>query len=369
MLIVLSLYAVLLWLVFGKFKLLPWNTTWKVVTGTIGLIIALVVIGALNYLTPSGRVTVQGATIEVTPNVSGTVIEVAVAPNAPVAADDLLFRIDPEPFAAEVARLEAALVEAESAAAQLVTDLAAAEADIDALEAQLVFGIQRRDDIMELTERGASTEFQMQEAVSTIAQLEASIRGAEERRRGLEIRIAAQVDGEDTTVAQTRASLAQAKWELAQTEVRATTGGTVTALALRAGDRVTPLRSAIAFVPEEERAMTGVFSQASSHAFAVGQEIEVALAALPGSSFTTEVIAILPGTGEGTLSTSGDLPGLQELVGGGSFAVRLALPADLPANAKALGTTGTALLVTENAGPIEPLARILFWLAKQFNYL
>ncbi len=209
----------------------------------------------------------------------------------------------------------------------------------------------------------------MQEAVSTIAQLEAGIRAAEERRRGLETRSAALVNGEDVAVVQARADLDRARWELDQTSVRASTDGTVTALTLRPGDRTTPLRSAVALVPVADRALTGVFSQASSHAFVVGAEVEVALRALPGTSFTTKVDAVIPGTGEGTLAASGALPTVQQLVGGDRFAVRLALPNGLPAHAYTLGTSGSALLITEEAGPVELLARVLFWLSMQMNYL
>lgn len=137
MLIVLSLYALIVYLIFGRFKLLPWNGTWKTVVATVGLIIALVVIGALNYLTPSGRVAIQGVTIEITPNVSGTVIEVGVEANEPVKKGDLLFRIDPTPYAAEVSRAEAALVDAQAAAEGLQAELETAEAEIERINAQL----------------------------------------------------------------------------------------------------------------------------------------------------------------------------------------------------------------------------------------
>lgn len=86
--------------------------------------------------------------------------EAAVGPNEPVSKGDVLFRLDDTEFTAEVAPLEASL----------------AAADTAWLTAQLEFGVARRDDIIRLTERGASTEFQLQHAVSTIEQLEADLR-------------------------------------------------------------------------------------------------------------------------------------------------------------------------------------------------
>ena len=302
MLIVLGIYAIVIYVVFGRFKLLPWNGTWKTVVGFVGLIIALVVIGALNFLTPSGRVAVQGVTIEITPNVAGTVIEVGVEANEPVQRGDLLFRIDPTPYAAEVARAEAALVDAKAAAEGLQAELETAEAEIERIDAQLDFGFQRRDDIIRLEERGASTGFQMQEAVSNIEQLEASLDAARARKRGVEVRIASEVDGVNAAVVQAEQSLISARWNLDQTTVFAPDDGLVTALTLRPGQRVTSFQPAMAFLPDIRRALTAVFSQSGAHAFEVGSEVMVAMQSLPGSSFTTTVDSIIPGTAEGTLS-------------------------------------------------------------------
>ena len=46
MLIVLGLFAFIVWLVFFKFKWLPLNTTWKIVISLTALTIGLVVLGA-----------------------------------------------------------------------------------------------------------------------------------------------------------------------------------------------------------------------------------------------------------------------------------------------------------------------------------
>jgi hypothetical protein len=168
MLIVLSIYAALIWILFFKAKLLPWSRGWKWTVYTVGLLIALVVLGALNFYTPSGRVVVQGATVEIIPNVSGTVVAVEAAPNVPLKQGDVIFRIDPVPFAAEVRRLEAALTDARENVGRMEADLDSARADAAALDAQIVFARQRVADIEQLQSRGASTEFKRQEAVTQL---------------------------------------------------------------------------------------------------------------------------------------------------------------------------------------------------------
>jgi multidrug resistance efflux pump len=367
--IILAIYGGVIYLVFGRFKLLPWNALWKSVAAVVGLIIALVVIGALNYLAPSGRVTVHGPVIEITPNVTGTVVNVAVTANTPVKSGDLLFQIDPVPFQIDVNRLKAALVEAQTAADMRHTDLDAVNAEIDGLQVQLTFGQQRRDDIVKLTDRGVNSQFQLQEALSTIGQLEAGLRAANARKQGLELRINSQVDGMDSSVAQAQQALETAQWNLQQTDVRATQDGTVTAMALTPGARVTQFRSALAFVPYGQQALTGVFPQIGSYAFEPGATVQVAMRSQPGAYFTTTVLALIPGTGEGTLATTGALPTVGQLLGSGSFVVRLELPTDLPGHVTLLGSTGSATLITPGAGPIAPLAKILFWVKRYTNYL
>ncbi|PSL19607.1 HlyD family secretion protein [Shimia abyssi] len=369
MLIVLGLYAGLVWIIFFKMKFLPWNGFFKSVVWTVALVIALVVIGALNHTTPTGRVSVQGVVTNIVPNVSGRVTDVVVEPGAEVKEGDVLFQIDDTVYAAEVARLEASLESARSAADQLHLDLEAAKAEIDSLNVQLVFGIQRRDDIIRLEDRGASTTFQLQEAVSTIDQLTAGIRGAEARKAGLERRIAAQVDGQDVGVAEAENALVAARWNLSQTTVRAPDDGLVTGLTLRPGNRVTTLRGAINFMIPQDRRMVATLPQSSRGNVAVGDEIRVALRALPGKELTARIAALPPGTAEGSLDTRSGLPSLRDLRGSAEFPVMIETPDGIDPVSLPIGASGTALVMTDKAGAIGILAEILFWITKMMNYL
>jgi multidrug resistance efflux pump len=64
----------------------------------VGVFILVVFLALFNDLTPSGRVTVTGRVVEVTPNVTGQIVAIPVKPNVPVKANDVLFQIDPAPF-------------------------------------------------------------------------------------------------------------------------------------------------------------------------------------------------------------------------------------------------------------------------------
>lgn len=369
MVIVLGLYALVMWLIFSKFKLLNWNRGWKTVVYSGAFVIALVVIGALNYQTPSASVSIQGPMVGITPNVSGTVVSVEIGANTAVKKGDVLFRIDDTTFASEVTRLEAALVAARTSEAQLQTNLEAATAEIARLDAQLDFGYQRRDDIVQLSERGASSGFQMQEAVSTIDQLVASLTAAKARKTEIELRIDSQVDGVDTGVIDVEQMLVQARWSLEETVVRAPSDGVITAVSLRVGNRVTPLRSAMNFFPSDDRVMTAVFPQSSAHGVTPGDMVRVALRTQPGRVFETTVTVLPIGTGEGTVDARERVPSLRDLMGGTDYIAILEIPDDLPDEAMRLGTTGTALRITDDAGGVKVLAEILFWVSKMMNYI
>jgi multidrug resistance efflux pump len=369
MLIVLGVYFGLVWLIFSKLKLLPWNGLAKGVVYSGALIIALVVIGALNHTAPSGQVSVQGAVTNIAPNVGGPVTEVAVVANQSVSHGDVLFRIDDTTQKAEVARLEASLSSAQAAADRLQTDLRAAEADIASLEAQLAFGIQRRDDIIELANRGATAKFQLQEAVSTIEQLEAGLRATKARKAGLERRIAAQVDGVDVGVVEVQEALAQARWTLDQTVVRAPADGIVTGLSLRPGNRVSPMQGAVNFVAPADRILVARLPQSSYPNVAVGDPVRVALSTMPGQEFETRILAIPPATREGVTDARAGLPSLRELGGASDYIVTMMIPDGPASDAARLGASGTALIVTEQAGAMAVLAEVLFWVSKMLNYL
>src|SRR6516162_4474561 len=102
-LILLIIYAVCAWLVFFKFKLLPWNITSQVITVTIPIIALTILILFMNICAPSSHdVRAQNYVIPVVPRVTGQVTEVPIEPNRPIKKGDVLFKIDPVPFEAAV---------------------------------------------------------------------------------------------------------------------------------------------------------------------------------------------------------------------------------------------------------------------------
>ena len=121
-LLLLSIYSFFVWLIFFKFKWLPWNTVSQVIVVTIPVISIAALILILNVVAPSSDdVRVINYVVPVVPRVTGRVTEVPIEPNRPIKKGDVLFKIDPVPFEldgqaaeANLAMLRAKLLTAEA---------------------------------------------------------------------------------------------------------------------------------------------------------------------------------------------------------------------------------------------------------------
>src|SRR6187401_115989 len=120
--ILLGIYAFIVWLVFIKLKLLPWNTQWKVAVAIFPVIALATMLLLLNIFAPvTTDVRVVKYIIPIAPGVRGRVIDVPVQNNQQVKKGDVLFRIDPTQYEAQVAMLEAQLLQDE---AKVITERA-----------------------------------------------------------------------------------------------------------------------------------------------------------------------------------------------------------------------------------------------------
>ena len=113
--ILLGIYAFFVWLIFIKFKLLPWTTPWKVAVAIFPVVVLATTMLLLNIFAPTTTdVRVVKYVVPIVSQVKGRVIEVPVENNRPVKKGDVLFRIDPTPYEIEVRSLEAQLVSDEA---------------------------------------------------------------------------------------------------------------------------------------------------------------------------------------------------------------------------------------------------------------
>jgi multidrug resistance efflux pump len=163
MIIILCLYVMALWLVFSKFKLVRWGWLSGTISIAVGVFILATFLALFNYLTPSGRVTVTGRVVEVTPNVTGQIVAIPVKPNVPVKANDVSFQIDPAPFQYKVTQLQASLAGAKQQTEILKSNYEQATENVAGLAAQVAYNKKRLADIQTLAADDASTQFQSQD--------------------------------------------------------------------------------------------------------------------------------------------------------------------------------------------------------------
>src|SRR6186713_2574481 len=117
--ILLGIYSFFVWLIFFKFKWLPWNIVSQVIVITLPIIGIAALILILNIVAPSSHdVRVINYVVAVNPRVNGLVVEVPIEPNRPIRKGDVLFRIDPRPYEIEIDGLKAQLQQLD---VQLVT--------------------------------------------------------------------------------------------------------------------------------------------------------------------------------------------------------------------------------------------------------
>src|SRR5689334_17633487 len=255
--ILLGIYAFFVWLIFIKLKLLPWTTPWKVAVAIFPIVAIACLLLLLNIFAPTtSDVRVVNYTVPIVSQVRGRVIEVPVENNRPVKKGDVLFRIDPTPYQNEVNSLEAKLAsdeakvgadrerlaetqakltDARSSEQQLHEQLNEATGQVVALRASLDLSEKRVAQNTELVKTGAGNRFDLEQSQTSVNQLTGQIAAAraneQQVRAKLEGRIngelasvaevkaqvataAAQVKVSEAAVANTRAQLENAKWDL-----------------------------------------------------------------------------------------------------------------------------------------------------------
>jgi multidrug resistance efflux pump len=369
MLIILTLYVVLVWLIFSKLKLVRWGWGSGTVAVLIGAFILAVFVALFNYLTPSGSFVVGSRVTEVTPNVSGQVIEIPVKPNQPVKAGTVLFRIDPAPFQYKVNQLEASLAQARQQVKQLTANYEQATANAEGLAKQLAFHKQRLDDYSKLIGEGAQTLFRLQDTQVQYETVEFQLQAAKAAQLNAQLAMQSEIGGVNTTVAQIQAQLDNAKWELDQTTVRAVGDGIVTLLSLTTGDRAVQARAVMSFVLTDDIVIVGLFSPNGFMTIKPGARVKLVFDNDPGRIHEATVTAIPHGVGEGQISVSGMLVKSSTIGGAKTYPAVISLPKDLDRSQLRLGMPGTATVFAENAGVVGLIMSILVWINSYTAYL
>jgi multidrug resistance efflux pump len=370
--LLLAIYSFFVWLIFIKFKWLPWNTVSQVTVVIIPIVALTALILLLNVYAPSSSdVRVIKYVVQVVPEVRGRVIEVPVEGNAPVKKGDVLFRIDPTPFEIHVRTLEAQLAATEGSVEELNEELTSAEGRTSGTRARLELARRRVVQNRELADTGAGDRFALEQVESEVQELEAELRanvGAEAQVRA---RLGATVGDDQAELAEIKSQLEMARWELTQTVFYAPADGTVINLQLRPGQLATALgfQPVMTFV-EDEFQVIALYHQNELHNVQPGDEAEIALETYPGRIIKAEVHSIVWAQGQGQIQMSGTIPqtGAYPLPEG-RFAVRLDIAPEDRDLFLAAGARGHGAIYTQYGHHIHILRKVIMRVGSFLNWL
>jgi multidrug resistance efflux pump len=352
--LLLGIYAFCAWLVFFKFKWLPWNITTQVITITLPVVALTILILFLNIVAPSSHdVRVINYVVPVNPRVAGLVTEVPIVPNQPVKKGDVLFKIDPTPFEAEVktsrSNIQALQKQAKAAAEKK-----------DALVPRLALAQKRVEQYQELAASGAGNKFDIEQSQADAQNLASEMASL----ASMEAQAAAEIE-------KAKAQLANAQWSLEQTVYYAPADGKVIALTLRPGAMAVPLPMvpAMNFV-EDEQWVIAIYEQNQVRKIEPSQEAEVAFNMYPGRVVKCKVDSIMWATAQGQLPI-----GSMNAAGGvapippDSVAVRLLTDAGDKDLFLAAGAHGSGAVYTDSAREIQILRKVFVRVKSKINWL
>jgi RND family efflux transporter MFP subunit len=258
----------------------------------------------------AGSCLVVRNSVSIVPNVAGEVIDVPVEGNTALKAGDILFRIDPAPY----------------------------DAQVKALEAQSKLADLRLSQMTQLFERDAGRAFDVQQRQSEADQLKTQLEGA--------------------------------KWNLDKTVVRAPADGYVTNVALRKGARVAnlPLSPVMAFIDTSETLIGVEISQNDARYIAPGQPVELTFKFRPGAICTGKVETVFQAISTGQTQTSG-LAVTPKGFESAPFVVRVRLDDQDIAKRLPAGGTGTAAIFTEAVRATHIIRKVLLRQIAILNYV
>ncbi|NML48137.1 HlyD family secretion protein [Ramlibacter sp. G-1-2-2] len=396
--LLLAIYSFFVWLIFIKLKWLPWNTVSQVIVVIIPVVGLTALILALNVVAPSSHdVRVIKYVVNMSSQQRGRILEI-VDGNKPVKKGDVLYKVDPTPYQLQVNALEAQLANSVGSSKELEEQLAGSEQQVSqsrsaidqaksrvvTSNADLELATKRAVQNRELVATGAGNRFDLEQAETNLRNAQSAVDGARSAEaqaqsaygqalageRQIRQKMGAKSNGEWAQIAQIRAQLEQAKWDLAQTTVYAPANGTPVNVQLRPGALVATFANtpALTFV-EDEFSVIALYDQNELTKVKPGDEAEIVLETLPGEIIKATVDSIIWAQGQGQVTTGFSLPETVRSAPPGRFPVKLKVDPKFRDVFFAAGARGSAAIYTEHLEAIQILRKILLRVSTKINYL
>ena len=309
--VLIIVYSMIMWIVFKVFKVPvnKWTGTTAVLGGVASIGFLLLMMGMYHPFTKEARI--YSLTTPVLPTVKGRVIEVNVKTSDRVQEGDLLFRIDPEPF--------------QYAVDQLVADLSLAVSNLA--------------DATELFEKQFASAKDVERAQAAVDSL--------------------------------TAQLANARYELSETDVRAESDGYLAQVRLRPGALAVPMPFSplMTFVHDKDRFLLGGFPQNPLQNIQPDFEAEVIFTALPGKVFAATVGGTSEIMAQGQLLPDGKLIRIDGVTPAGRVLVRIDITDDLSGYVLPTGAKAYVAVYSDTWKPVAIIRKVILRVMSWENYL
>jgi multidrug resistance efflux pump len=264
----------------------------------------------MGWGAPQGPAMVVRNSVAIVPDVAGEVTDVPVSPNKPLKAGNVLSKIDPTPY----------------------------QAQVDTIAAQLKFEELRLAQMTQLQLSDAGRAFDVQQRQADVDKLKGQLEGA--------------------------------KWNLEKTVQLAPADGYVTNVGLMKGARVAnlPLSPVMAFIDTSETVIGVEIQQIYTRYIEPGQEVEVTFKFYPGQVFTGKVVSVLEATSAGQVHATGTAVTPKQVTAA-PFVVRVKLNDDKLAASLPAGTVGDAAIYTPHIKPSHIIRKVILRQIAIVNYV
>lgn len=372
-LLIILTYVAIAWAIFKIFRI-PVNK-WTVPTAALG---GVFIVGALillmNYNHPYTALAQKAViSIPITPQVTGVVSEVTDKQNTLIKKGDMLFRLDNTRYQARVDRLQADLTTA-------IHNIQTMKGQLDEAIANTQHVTAERDRLFEDYQRYLAgsrakvnpfSERDIDNARQNFLAQDALVKSSLAEQAQIKSQLDSVVNGEQSQIVSLRAQLAEARYNLDQTVVRAPSNGYVTQVLIRPGTYAAalPLRPVMIFIPEQKRQIIAQFRQNSLLRLQPGDEAEVVFTALPGQVFPGKLTSILPVVPGGTYQAQGTLQSLTITPGSDGVLAVIELTPNADVDALPDGIFAQVAVYSDHFSHVSVMRKVLLRMTSWMHYL
>ena len=372
-LLIILTYVAFAWSIFKIFKI-PVNK-WTVPTAALGgvfLIGALILL--MNYNHPYTYLAQKAViSIPITPQVTGVVSEVTDKQNTVIKKGEVLFKLDPTRYQTRVDRLQADLTTEIHSTESLKSQLDAAVANTTRVSAE-------RDRLFKDYQRylqgskarvNPFSESDIDNARQNYLAQDALVKGSIAEQAQIKNQLESMVNGEQSQIVSLRAQLAEAKYNLDQTVIRAPSDGYVTQVLIRPGTYAAalPLRPVMVFIPKQKRQIVAQFRQNSLLRLKAGDEAEVVFNALPGQVYTGKLTSVLPVVPGGSYQAQGALQSLTLTPGSDGVIAVIELDPNAEVDALPDGIFAQVAVYSDHFTHVSVMRKVLLRMTSWMHYL